>query len=157
VQGHKVKGTFKGELTKVKIGGCCVPSFGVEANGPGEFIGEHDDVGKVVYKGNFAEFKFDDDTGNAEYQVEDILHYSGGFKKGKRSGIAKVQRMDVEAEKFFNYFQGEYLDDEMFNGVVSDVKGEEVCYIKNASVGPAIGDKPIMSGGKVKKGVVVPY
>jgi hypothetical protein len=79
VQGHKVKGTFKGELTKVKVGGCCIPSFGVEANGPGEFIGEHDDVGKVVYKGNFAEFKFDDDTGDAEYQVEDILHYTGGF------------------------------------------------------------------------------
>lgn len=65
--------------------------------------------------------------------------------------------MDVEAEKFFNYFEGEYLDDEMYNGVVNDVKGEQVCFIRNANVGPAMGEKPIMTGGKKKKGAVVPY
>jgi len=159
VKGCKVKGTFKGEVSKVSRGGCCwAPNFGVDANGAGEFTGEHDDIGTVFYKGNFKGFKFEDSTGNAEYQVEDILYYTGSFANGKKSGNAVVKRMDIESEKFFKYFEGEYLDDEMFNGIVFDPKGEEVCYINSGSVGPATGNKPVMSGGKKgKKNAVVPY
>ena len=136
IREENVAGYFKGDTVAETGGGCLFPKWKLRATGHGEFDGDSEKLGRVSYTGKFMKFMFDDPTGNAEYFVGEHFRYFGVFRKGMRSGQGKLQRWDVETNKFFLYYDGLWKEDEMDGGIIYSPEGLKVVRVRDGNFTP---------------------
>lgn len=124
--GSKEEGMHTGTRLVEKKGNrlCCFwPIYEIEATGEGRF-----QSGKVTYIGSFFNNLFHDQTGKAQYFVNNDIRYTGCFKEGKRHGDGTLEKYDLETTKWYPQFIGSWNEDRPQKGDIFYPNGEKKPY-----------------------------